>query len=119
LMTFNKRIGSPPATLGPHRPGVNERTWSSASASSNTKSRGKLPVGPEWDQPLNVDHAERTEAGGAVPVQGSGSDLNLEGREGDHSDRRRGRGQSLGASNIRIRVQTFPGNIEGLPESSD
>jgi len=79
--------------LGPHRPGLRERTWSSVSA----KARGNLPVGPGWDQPLNLDRVERTEGGGNDPIQGPG------------------------ASNVRKRMSNFPGNTEaeGLPSPSD
>jgi len=119
LSSFNRRIGSPLATLGPHRPGVRERTWSSASANSNAKTRSNLPVGPGWERPLNLDRAERTEVGGAPLVQGLEPDLNLSGREDNRPDGKRSRGQSLGASNVRKRVSNLPGNAEGLPLPSD
>ena len=93
LLSFNRRIGSPPAVLGPHRPGVRERTWSSVSA----KARNNLPVGPGWDQPLNFDHTERTEGGENASTEGPG------------------------VSNVRKGMSNFPGNTgaEGFPSSSD
>ena len=92
LSSFSRRIGSPPAVLGPHRPGVRERTWSSVSA----KARGNLPVGPGWDRPSNLDRAERTEGGGDVSIQRLGLDSNLRGQGDNPSDRKRSRVQSLG-----------------------
>lgn len=93
LSSFSRRIGSPPAALGPHRPGVRERTWSSASA----KARSNLPVVPGWDQPLNLVHVERTEGEGNASIQGRG------------------------VSKVREGMSDFPGNTEtgGLPSPSD
>ena len=118
LSSFGRRIGSPPAILGPHRPGVRQRTWSSASVSTNARTRGTLPIGPGWDRPPSLDLVERSEGGGETSIQGSGLSLNLGGRD-NPSDRKRSRGQSLGVSNMRKRLLNFPGNAEGLPSPSD
>ena len=112
LHAFNRKIGSPPAMLGPHRPGVKERTWSNASANSNVGTRGTLPVGPGWDRPLNLEGTEGADGGGETPIQGPKLNVDLGGQGQNPSDRRRSRGQSLDAS-------TFPGSVEGPPLSID
>lgn len=96
LSPFIRRVGSPPTILGPHRPGVREKTWSSASSSSNARTRGSLPVGPGWERSLSLD----------MGVQGE-----------NHS--RQSRGQSLDISNVRKRVLNFPRNTEDLPPPSE
>ena len=105
--------------LGPHRPGVRERTWSNASANTNARTRGTLPVGPGWDRPSNLEGAEGTDGGGETSIEGPGLNLDLGGQGQNLSDRRRSRGQSLGALKVRKRVSTFPGSVEGPPLSFD
>ena len=119
LWSFNRRIGSPPAILGPHRPGVRERTWSSASVNTNARRRGTLPVGPGWDRPVNLDRVEQAEGGDVGSIQGLGLNLDSDGQGENSSDRKRSRGQSLGALGMRKRVPNLPGNAEGLPPPSD
>ena len=114
LSLFNKRLGSPPATLGPHRPGVREQTWSSASMISNSRKRESLPVGFVWDRSSGLDRGGRENAS----TQGPG--LNPEpGGQGENPVKQRSRGQSLDMSNLRRRVPKFQRNIEGLPPPSD
>jgi hypothetical protein len=119
LSSFNRRIGSPPAILGPHRPGVRERTWSSASTNNNARTRSNLPVGPGWDGSSNLDRTERVESGGDVSVQGLGLNFGLGGQGENPTDRKRSRVQSLGVSNVRRRAPNLPRNMEALPPPSD
>lgn len=112
LSSFTRRIGSPPAV----KPGVRERTWSSAGANSNARTRSNIPRVPERDSPFNSDRAEQVE-GGDVSIQGLG--LNSGGYREGLSDRRRSRVQSLGVSNMRKRAPNSLGDMEGLPPPSD
>lgn len=98
--SLNRRIGSPPATLGPHRSGARERTWSSASG----RTRGHLPVGSGWERPFHLDRVGQLEVRGDAAVQGLGLNLGLGERGGNRSDRKRSRVQSLDTSNIRRRA---------------
>lgn len=116
LSAFNRRIGSPPVIPGPQRHRVRGRTWSSASANSNTRARGNIPLGPEWDRPFKSDHAERVEDGNAS-IQELG--LNFGGQGESPSDRRRSRVQSLGVSNVRKRAPHSSGTLDGFPPPSD
>lgn len=109
--SFNRRIGSPPATLGPHRPGVRERTWSSASG----RTRGHLPVGSGWERPFHLDRVGQLEVRGDAAVQGLGLNLGLGERGGNRSDRKRSRVQSLDVSNIRKRAPNLSEGVGGSP----
>lgn len=114
--SLNRRIGSPPAILGPHKSGVRERTWSSASTNSNMRVRGSMPVGVGWDRRFNLDRTERVE-GGEDQVLGLGSGSG--GQKEDPSGRKRSRVQSLGVLYTGVGVQNRPTNVGGLPPPSD
>lgn len=115
---FNRRVGSPPVIPGPRRPGVREHTWSNASTNSSARTRGNLPIGPEWGRRMSLDRGERTEGGENASIQGLRLNLDPGGGGEDHT-RQRNRGQSLDMSNVRRRVPNFPRNVEGLPPPSD
>ena len=119
LSSFNRKIGSPPAVLGPHRPGVRERTWSSVSTNSHARVRGNIPVGPGWDRPFNSEGVERVEDGADALVRGLGLTLGSSGQAESFSDKRRRRVQSFGMPNVRKRAPNLPGNVEALPPPSD
>ena len=120
LSSFNRRIGTLPGVSGLHRPGFKAQTWSNASVSGNTKTRGSLGIGPERNRPLSLDCTGRTETGGDARIQGLRLSLNLDGRGEKYTDRQRSRGQSLSVSNVRKRGLNLPKDIdEGLPLPSD
>jgi len=115
LSLFDRRVGSPPAILGSHRPGVREQTWSSASAINNVRKRDSLPVGFVWNRSSGLD---RGEGGRNASTQGLGPNPEPGGQE-ENLVRQRSRGQSLDMSNLKRRVPNLQRNIEGLPPPSD
>lgn len=94
------------------------KTWSNASANSDSRTRSGLPVASGWGRSSSLGRGEREEGGEAL-IQGLGLNMDPSRQTERHSDRKRSRAQSLGMSNVRKRASNFPKSIQDLPPPSD